>query len=77
VYGYFRCDADESESHIVIQNRTLFDNLPAIEATLTAIAEGRAETIDARGRPSAEWSQPWLTRYAAWKRAARLRRKTA
>jgi folate-dependent phosphoribosylglycinamide formyltransferase PurN len=68
VYGYFRCALDEAESHIVIQNRTVFDNLPAIAERLTEIVEGRAVPIDTRGRPSGEWGQPWLTKYLAWKR---------
>jgi hypothetical protein len=68
VYGYFRCPVDERESHIVIQNRTVFDNLPAIAARLNDIVEGRAGSIDTRGRRSGEWGQPWLTKYLAWKR---------
>lgn len=71
VYGYFRCQADPAESHIVIQNRTVFDNLPDIAGKLKEIAEGAAAPIDTRGRRSAEWGQPWLTRYIAWKRGPR------
>lgn len=76
VYGYFRCaPVDESESHIVIQHRTVFDNLPAIRHRLLEIAAGTALPVDTRGRKSGEWGQPWMTRYLGWKRAAAARRK--
>lgn len=74
VYGYFRCDYDErQESHIVIQNRTVFDNLDSIRDLLLRIAGEQAITIDTSGRESRAWGQPWLTAYLGWKRAARRR----
>jgi hypothetical protein len=74
VYGYFRAPHDESiDSHIVVQHRSVFDNLPAIRAALESIAAGTSAPIDTRGRPSAEWGQPWLSKYIAWKRRARRR----
>lgn len=74
VFGYFRCLPDEvHESHIVIQHRTVFDNLDTIQQTLEAIASGAARTIDTQGRPSAAWGQPWLSSYVRWKQAARDR----
>ena len=72
VYGYFRYDYDERvESHNVIQNRVVFDNLDAIRARFEEIAAGTATPIDTHGRKSAVWGQPWLTRYFQWKRTAR------
>lgn len=71
VYGYFRIEPNGSDSHIVMQHRTVFDNLPAIANTLQRIAAGNAEKIDTAGRRSAEWGQPWLTKYGAFKRNAR------
>jgi hypothetical protein len=71
VYGYFRCSAGAAESHIVIQNRTVFDNLPAIADRIMEIATGEATPIDVRGRRSGEWGQPWLTRYMHFRRSVR------
>ena len=71
VYGYFRVNADDRESHIVIQHRTVFDNLNAIRDRFEQILAGTAERIDTTGRRSAEWGQPWLTSYLKWKRSNR------
>jgi hypothetical protein len=72
IYGFFSYPYDERrESHIVIQARTVLDNLDAIRDRLTDIVEGRAQTLDVRGHGSAVWGQPWLTKYAAWKLRAR------
>ena len=74
VFGYFRSPVDESrESHIVIQHRSVLDNLTAIRDRLLEITEGAAEPIPTTGRPSAVYGQPWLTAYArlrynAWRR---------
>jgi folate-dependent phosphoribosylglycinamide formyltransferase PurN len=71
VFGYYSCRFDESrESHIVIQNRVVFDNLDALRAKFEEILGGRAPTIDTTGRKSRAWGQPWLTSYLRWKRAA-------
>jgi methionyl-tRNA formyltransferase len=74
VYGYYRCDYDElRESHILIQDRVVFDNLDTLEAKFREIMAGTATTEDTTGRKSAVWGQPWLSRYLAWKRAASQR----
>jgi hypothetical protein len=74
VYGYFSYPYDEvRESHIVIQQRCLFDNLDAVRARIGDVVAGRAQSIDTRGRPSGEWGQPWMTRYLRWRRRARER----
>ncbi len=71
VFGYFTYPYDErNESHILIQDRVVFDNLDAIQKKLEEIYRGEAQTISTEGRSSAAWGQPWLTRYLAWKRAA-------
>ncbi len=75
VYGYFSYAYDEiSESHIQIQARCVFDNLDQIAKKLTEVHEGVAEPVDTTGRPSAEWGQPWLSRYLYWRRQAKRRR---
>ena len=72
VYGYYSYPFDEvAESHVRIQHRVVFDNLPQLASRLQEICAGRAEPLDAHGRPSAAWGQPWLTSYLKWKRAAR------
>jgi len=72
VYGYFSYPYDSSaESHIVIQNRVVLDNLDAIAGMLQAIGAGTAAAVDTSGRASAVWGHPWLTRYVRWKLRAR------
>jgi methionyl-tRNA formyltransferase len=74
-FGYFRCDFDEnSESHITIQNKTVFDNLSEIEERLLTIARGEAERIETTGRQSQNWGQPWLSSYLRWKQAAKMKK---
>jgi folate-dependent phosphoribosylglycinamide formyltransferase PurN len=73
VFGHYRCDLDEEDSHIVIQHRVVFDNLARLRAKLQEIADGRARPVDTAGRASAEWGQPWLTAWWAWRRQARRR----
>jgi len=74
VYAYFRAPYDgPSESHIVVQHRTVFDNLPTIRLALESIASGKSAPIDTRGRPSRAWGQPWLSKYIAWKLHERRR----
>jgi Formyl transferase len=77
-YGYYTYPYDEvAESHVVIQNRVVLDNLEPLAAKFRDIVAGRAAPIDVRGRPSAAWGQPWLTSYLRWKLAARrLRRRS-
>ncbi|MCU0634621.1 MAG: hypothetical protein MUE41_07090 [Gemmatimonadaceae bacterium] len=72
VFAYFTARGSlDTHSHIVLQNRTLFDNLPAVQAALEQVIDGLATPVDVRGRTSAEWGQPWLT---AWRRARRAAR---
>jgi Formyl transferase len=76
VYGYYGCSFDEvRESHLVIQDRVVFDNLPALRTKMEEIQVGAAPTIDTSGRKSRAWGQPWLSSYFKWKRAARRRVK--
>jgi methionyl-tRNA formyltransferase len=72
IFGYYRCDYDSrADSHIVIQLRTVFDNLDSLKEKLVQIHAGTAVPIDVTGRKSAVWGQPWMTKYLHWKRAAR------
>ena len=76
VYGYYTCDFDEStDSHVQIQHRVVFDNLDALRQKFVEIYSGRAQTIDTKGRSSAAWGQPWLSRYLLWKWRARKRKR--
>lgn len=77
VYGYYTYDYDEvRESHSVIQERVIFENLSALRSKLSQIGRGEAATIDTSGRASGAWGQPWLSRYVRWKLRARRRRGT-
>ena len=73
VYLHGTCDYDEgSESHIVIQQRAVVENLDAIGRTLTALALGKdVRPLNTAGRRSAAWGQPRLTSYVRWKLTAR------
>jgi hypothetical protein len=74
VYGFFSYAYDErAESHTIIQHRTVFDNLDAIREKLLDIERGTAAPVDITGRTSRAWGQPRLTRYLAWKYAAKKR----
>jgi hypothetical protein len=71
LHGTYNYD-ERRESHIVIQQRAVVENLDAIGRTLTAIARGEeVRPLDTNGRQSAVWGQPRLTSYLRWKRAAR------
>ena len=72
-YLHGTCEYDESrDSHIVIQQRAVVDNLDAIGRTLISVARGEdVRPVDTAGRPSATWGQPRLTSYLRWKLAAR------
>jgi folate-dependent phosphoribosylglycinamide formyltransferase PurN len=71
VYGYFTYDYDERrESHLVIQQRTIYENLDRVAARLQEIAAGTAQPVDTKGRRSAVFGQPHLTKYLRWKVAA-------
>jgi folate-dependent phosphoribosylglycinamide formyltransferase PurN len=61
VFGHFRITADASESHVVVENRAVLENLDLVKHVLQNVAAGRAQRIDTSGRPSATWGQPWLT----------------
>ncbi len=74
VYTYLRADFDEvNDSHIVIQQRMMYDNLDTLAQAFRDIHEGRLLEIDTQGQPSHEWGQPWLTSYLRWKWQARQR----
>ncbi len=76
IYGYYRYPFDEqNESHIVIQQRVVFDNLDAVQSKLLEIEAGVAAALDTGGRSSAAWGAPWLTAYLRWKWRARRRSK--
>ena len=78
VYGYYQADFDEAaQTHNMIQNMVVFDNLDALRAKFEEILAGEARPLDTRGRSSRSWGQPWLTSYFRWKRAARAARRVA
>lgn len=71
IYGYYSCDFDSArDSHVVIQAKAVTSNLDAIRHKLEEIEVGTAVPIETRGRASAVWGQPWLTKYFSWKHKA-------
>lgn len=79
VYLHGTCEYDERrESHIVIQQRAVVENLDAIGRTLIAVARGEdVRPVNTAARRSAAWGQPRLTTYLRWKLAARRAAKAA
>jgi len=74
-FGYYTYPFDEAqESHFVVQNRVVLENLDALSGKLVEIFNGKAASIDTTGRKSAAWGQPWLTKYLLWKARTRRRR---
>ena len=74
VYGYYSYPYDaKHESHILIQQRVILENLDAIRDRLLDVAAGKATPLDTTGRPSATWGQPWLTKYVRIRWKARRR----
>jgi hypothetical protein len=75
VYGYYSYPYDElSESHSIIQQRVVLENLELLQQKLMAIAAGIARPIDTSGRSSAVWGQPRFSGYVRWKFRARRRK---
>jgi methionyl-tRNA formyltransferase len=69
VYGYYRCRYDETrESHLVIQDRVVFDNLEELKVKFNEISTGAAQIVNTSSRESRAWGQPRLTSYLQWKR---------
>lgn len=76
VYGYYSYNYDElSESHRRIQWRCVLENLGPLAEKIRQIGSGSAQIIDTKGRASAIWGQPLLSKYAMWKWRARRRAK--
>ena len=74
VYGHFSARYDEvHESHLTIQRRMTYGNLPRVQHILEQVEAGVAEPISTAGRTSAVWGQPTLSSYWKWKRAAHYR----
>jgi hypothetical protein len=71
VFGYFRVDADPTESHVVTQHRVVLEHLDAIRDKLLEIEAGAATPLDTRGRPSATWGQPWMSALVRMRRRGR------
>ena len=71
IYGYFRRPvSDPAESHVGIQARVVYENLPEIQELLLRIHAGTTAPLPVSGGPSAVWGQPRLSWYWRWKRAA-------
>ena len=74
VYGYYSYDFDGlNESHSVIQQRVVLENLDAIRDKLIEVHLGGAVAIDTSDRTSQVWGQPRLSAYYRWKRRMRQR----
>jgi len=65
------------ESHIVIQQRVVIENLNAVARTLMDVWKGDAKPISSTGRASAVWGHPRLTAYWKWKHAAKRGHRSA
>jgi hypothetical protein len=69
VFGHFTIPAERwSTSPMALQHQVVLDNLPALLARLSEVADGVATPVDVSGRASAAWGQP---RLGAWLRRPR------
>ncbi len=76
VFGHYRCEFDSlRDSHILIQNKVVIDNLESLRSKLIEIDEGVASPVNTTGRPTREWGQPWMSAYLRWRKRARTRRR--
>lgn len=67
VYGYYRYPIDpRRDTPGMINHRVVLENLDALRDKFVEIVAGTARPIDTGGRTSAEWGQPWLSRYLRW-----------
>jgi folate-dependent phosphoribosylglycinamide formyltransferase PurN len=74
IYGHFTTEFNElEESHVVIQQRVVVDNLESVADRLRQVVAGEIDPILTAGRTSREWGQPWLSKYLYWKKQARRR----
>jgi folate-dependent phosphoribosylglycinamide formyltransferase PurN len=71
-------DYDEQrESHVVIQYRSVIENLDVIARVLLDVCRGAVVPLEDEGRRSAAWGHPRLSAYLRWKRAAKRSRHDA
>jgi Formyl transferase len=71
-FGFYTYPFDEvHESHIVIQQRVVLENLNVLRDKFVEISDGTAIPLNTAGRQSATWGQPWLTKYLQWKSRAK------
>lgn len=76
IFGHFSYPYDaRRETHVVIANRVLLDNLDAVAELIGRAVRGEAEPVSVEGRASGVWGQPHLTDYLALQR--KLRRSDA
>ncbi len=67
VYLQASYDFDEArESHVVIQQRVVLENLDAITRVLYAVCNNTASPRTMHDYPSINWGQPWLTAWVHW-----------
>jgi hypothetical protein len=77
VYGYYRCPFNPvRESHHVIQDKAVLENLRSLETRFLQIAAGTARPIPTRPAESRTWGQPWLTAYLQYRRREQRRQAT-
>jgi methionyl-tRNA formyltransferase len=75
IYLHASCAFDEcAESHVVIQERVVLENLGRIARVLTDLHHGEVTLIPVAGRASAVWGHPRLSAYLRWKHAAKRAR---
>lgn len=73
VYGYYKVESDPSkESHRILQQRVVFENLNELKDKLYAIHSGTATPLETGGRTSAVWGQPWFSKYLAYRQQPRV-----
>ena len=75
IYGYYTYKFNEiNESHIIIQNRVVIDNLDKIKMKIIDIYNDKASPLVIENKKTKLWGQPWLSKYIKWKFNAYMRK---
>lgn len=68
IHGYYYCKFDMTrESHIIIQNRVVIENLESVKDKIIKIFNEKSKSKIVSTKNSKIWGQPWLTSYLKWK----------
>ena len=78
VYGYYKYGGDpHKESHMIIQDKVVTENMDQIQCDLIAIYNDQLQEANVNPSFSKVWGQPWLSKYLSWKIKEWLNKKNS